>query len=62
MITGNITNLLPHIVTSVKHEQQCKSQWTSDTSEVSSFYYGNKVFIVYLGSLLCTEALVAWVA
>ena len=25
-----------------------QKQWTSDISKVSSFYYGNKVFIVYL--------------
>ena len=31
----------------------------SGISEVSSFYYGNKVFIVYLRSLFCTGALVA---
>ena len=30
----------------------------SGISEVSSFYYGNKVFIVYLRSLFCTGALV----
>ena len=32
-------------------------QWTSGISEVSLFYYGNKIFIVYLRSLFCTEAL-----
>ena len=37
------------------------SQWMSDISKISSFYYDNKVFIIYLHS---TGALVAqlWAA
>jgi hypothetical protein len=49
---GRTTSLLGNITNSLLHEycyecelstsnNQCKRQWTSDTSKISSFYYGN---------------------
>ena len=46
-IPENITSSLPCIVTS-EARVTMQRQWTSDISNISLFYYGNKVFIVCL--------------